>query len=74
MAEFHKALNKDGMDRVERALASLDAQNASSSVFADKQMILGDIEATVGLQRFNDIVRSSMRAEYRRIATSAGMQ
>ena len=74
MAEFHKALNKDGMDRVERALASLDAQNASSSVPADKQMILGDIEATVGLQRFNDIVRSSMRAEYRRIATSAGMQ
>ena len=73
MVEFQKALNKDGMDRVERALAGLDARNASASVASDKGMIIGDIEATVGLEEFNSLVRSSMRREYKRIATSAGM-
>ena len=62
------------MDRVERALASLDARNASASVASDKGMIIGDIEATVGLEEFNSLVRSSMRREYKRIATSAGMR
>ena len=74
MVEFQKALNKNGMERVDRALAGLDARKADASVDSDKEMILHNIEQTVGLDGFNSRVRESMREEYKRIATSAGMR
>ena len=41
---------------------------------SDKEMILHNIEQTVGLDGFNSRVGESMREEYKRIATSAGMR
>ena len=74
MLEFRQALQRGGMERVKAVLAALDARNASASVAQDKAMILGNIEATVGIEAFNSRVRGSMLAEYKRIATSAGMR
>ena len=71
MAEFRRALNKGGMERVHKALDGLDARDASASVESDKAMILGDIEATVGLDVFNQRVREGLLAEYKRTATLA---
>ena len=73
-SEFRQALTQGGMRRVEAALRELDARDASATVENDKVMILGDIEATVGLSEFNLRVRESMRTEYRRIATNLGIR
>ena len=59
------------MERVHGALVALDALNAGASVPSDRDMILGDIEATVGVEQFNKRVQESMRTEYKKIATSA---
>ena len=71
MVEFQKALQRNGMERVHGALVALDALNAGASVPSDRDMILGDIEATVGVEQFNKRVQESMRTEYKKIATSA---
>ena len=71
MVDFQRALNMDGMARVSRALAALDARVASASVSSDKEMVLDDIERTVGFDEFNRQVRKSMLAEYKRIVVSA---
>ena len=72
--EFRKALQKDGMARVEKALAELDARAAGASVASDKEMILEEIETTVGVEEVNRRVRERVLAGYRRIAMSAGMR
>ena len=74
MVEFQRALLANGMQRVERALESLDARNAGASVMSDKELILADIEADVGIAEFNRRVRERVLAEYKRVATSAGMR
>ena len=73
MVEFRQAMLKDGLNRVERVLGSLDARHASASVPSDKDMILGSIEATVGLESFNERVRQCMLTEYKRVS-KAGMR
>ena len=73
-SDFRAALNKRGLVRVETALDKLDAREAGATMEDDKRDILADIEATVGLEEFNRVVRASMRAEYKKIATSAGMR
>ena len=67
--EFRQALNNGGMERLTRALHALDASNAGASVESDKQMILGDIDSTVGLGEFNQRVRQSMLAQFKQVAT-----
>ena len=71
MVDFQHALNMDGMARVSRALAALDARDASASVSSDKDMVLDDIQTTVGFDEFNRQVREGMLAEYKRISVSA---
>ena len=73
MTEFRVALNTTGLERVNRALAGLDARDAQASVESDKGMILRDIESAVGMEEFNRRVREGMLAEFKRIATQASM-
>ena len=74
MTEFRVALNTTGLERVNKALAGLDARDAQASVPSDKGMILGDIEEVVGMEEFNRRVRAGMLAEFKRIATRASMR
>ena len=73
MTAFRKALNANGMARVSEALAGLDARDAGASVPSDKDMIMADIDASVGIEAFNERVRGTMLVEFKRISMSAGM-
>ena len=71
MTEFRRAVYKDGDKCVEKAMAALDARNATASVVSDKDMIMGDIDAGVGIEEFNRCVRGCMFTEFNRIVRDA---
>ena len=48
-------------------MEGLDARDAEASVASDKDMILRDIETTVGMEEFNRRVRDCVLAEYKRV-------
>ena len=67
-------MSRVGSERVNRALAGLDARDAQASVETDKGMILSDIESAVGMEEFNRRVREGVLAEFKRIATRASIR
>ena len=66
--QFRQAVNKDGLARVERALAAVNARDASATMPEDLATILGEIDTKLGMERFNALVREGMLKEYQRIA------
>ena len=72
--DFRRALSRDGLGRVENALAGIDVSHARASFEADRQMILKQIQRETTLADFNAFVQAGLRDEYRRVATTAAMQ
>ena len=70
-------MSRVGSERVNRALAGLDARDAQASVYiggdGHRILIRRDIESAVGMEEFNRRVRGGMLAEFKRIATQASM-
>ena len=66
--EFRAALLKGGMNRVGAALEGIDATAAEATLSSDREMILLEIENSMGLEYFNQLIRSGMASEYRSLA------
>ena len=66
--EFRAALIKGGMSRVGAALEGIDATAAEATLSTDREMILLEIENSMGLEAFNELIRSGMASEYRSLA------
>ena len=66
--EFRAALLKGGMARVATALQGIDAFAAEATLNTDREMILLEIENSIGLEAFNELIRSGMADEYRSLA------
>ena len=66
--EFRAALLKDGMARVATALEGIDATAAEATLSTDREMILLEIGSSMGVDAFNELIRSGMAAEYRSLA------
>ena len=69
--DFKMALQKDGLKRIENALAGIDVAIAKASVEGDRIAILRDIQVHMSLVDFNKRVRAGLRDEYRRILASS---
>ena len=67
--EFRAALLKGGMTRVAAVLEGIDATAAEATLSTDREMILLEIENSMGLEAFNELIRSGMANEYRNLAT-----
>ena len=66
--EFRAALLKGGMARVGAVLESIDATAAEATLSTDREMILLEIENSMGLEEFNQLIRSGVASEYRSLA------
>ena len=66
--EFRAALLKGGMARVARVLKGIDATAAEATLSTDREMILLEIENSMGLEAFNQLIRNGMATEYRSLA------
>ena len=66
--EFRAALLKGGMARVATVLEGIDATAADATLSTDREMVLLEIENSMGLEDFNELIRSGMVREYRSLA------
>ena len=66
--EFRAALLKEGMTRVATVLEGIDASAAEATLSTDREMILLEIENSMGLDAFNQLIRIGMAGEYRSLA------
>ena len=66
--EFRAALLKGGMARVATVLEGIDATAADATLSTDREMVLLEIENSMGLQDFNEQIRSGMVREYRSLS------
>ena len=66
--EFRAALLKDGMARVTAVLEGIDATTAEATLPSDREMILLEIENSMGLEAFNHLIRMGLANEYRNLA------
>ena len=66
--EFRAALLKGGMARVAGVLEGIDATAAEATLSTDREMILLEIENSMGLEEFNQLIRNGMATEYRSLA------
>ena len=66
--EFRTALLKGGVDRVSAALEGTGASTADASLESDRQLILLEIENSLGLGEFNQMIRMGLLSEYRALA------
>lgn len=65
---FRAALSKGGMARVDEVLQGIDATKAEATLRSDLEMILLEIEGSMGLHAFNELIRNGLLAEYRNLA------
>ena len=66
--EFRAALIKGGMSRVGAALEGIDATAAEATLSTDREMILLEIENSMGMDAFNELIREGVLAEYKNLA------
>ena len=66
--EFRAALLKGGMNRVSEVLEGIDATAAEATLSSDREMILLEIENSMGLEAFNQLIQIGITDEYRRLA------
>ena len=65
---FRAALSKGGMARVDEVLQGIDATKAEATLHTDLAMILLEIEGSMGLHAFNELIREGILAEYKNLA------
>ena len=65
---FRAALSKGGMARVQEAVERIDALKAEATLQTDLAMILSEIESSMGIDEFNQLIREGLLAEYRNLA------
>ena len=66
--DFRAALSKGGMTRVNEVLEGIDATKAQATLRTDLEMILLEIEGSMGLDAFNELIRKGILAEYKTLA------
>ena len=64
--DFRAALSKGGMARIDGVLEGIDATKAEATLRSDLNMILLEIEGSMGLRAFNEMIRDGIRAEYKK--------
>jgi len=65
---FRAALSKGGMARVQEAVERIGALKAEATLQTDLAMILSEIESSMGIDEFNQLIREGLLAEYRNLA------
>ena len=65
---FRAALSKGGLARVDEVLQGIDAMQASATRRTDLEMILIEIEGSMGLHAFNQLIREGILEQYRSLA------
>ena len=65
---FRAALSEGGMARISEVLEGIDAIKASATLQSDLEMILLEIENSMGLDAFNALIRKGILAEYKNLA------
>jgi hypothetical protein len=65
---FRAALSKGGMARVQEAVEGIDALKAEATLRTDLTMILLEIESSMGVDSFNQLIREGVLAEYKNLA------
>ena len=65
---FRAALSKDGMVRVHEVLQGIDATTADATLRTDLEMILSEIEGSMGVHAFNQMIREGLLVEYKNLA------
>ena len=65
---FRAALSKGGMARVQEAVEGIDALEAEATLRTDLTMILLEIESSMGVDSFNQLIREGVLAEYKNLA------
>ena len=65
---FRAALSKDGLTRISKVLDGIDATKASATLRSDLEMILIEIENSMGMDAFNELIREGVLAEYKNLA------
>ena len=66
--DFRAALSKGGMARIDGVLEGIDATKAEATLRSDLNTILLEIEGSMGLHAFNEMIRDGIRAEYKNLA------
>ena len=66
--EFRAALLKGGMTQISAVLDGIDATAAEATMSSDREMILLEIENSMGLEDFNQLIRNGVANEYRNLA------
>jgi hypothetical protein len=66
--DFRAALSKGGIARINEVLDGIDATKAEATMRSDLQIILSEIEASMGLHVFNQKIREGILTEYRSLA------
>ena len=65
---FRAALSKGGLARVDEVLQGIDAMQASATRHTDLEMILIEIEGSMGVDTFNQLIRKGVLDQYRSLA------
>ena len=65
---FRAALSKGGLARVAEVLQGIDATQATATRRTDLEMILIEIEGSMGLHPFNELIREGILEQYRSLA------
>ena len=65
---FRAALSKGGLARIDEVLQGIDATQASATRRTDLEMVLIEIEGSMGLAAFNQLIREGILEQYRSLA------
>ena len=65
---FRAALSKDGMVKVYEVLQGTDATAADATMRTDLDLILSEIEGSMGVHAFNEMIREGLLTEYKKPA------
>ena len=69
--DFRAGLSQGGMARINAVLDEIDARTAAATLPSDLEMILLEIEGSMGIEEFNEMIRDGVLSEYRTLARKA---